>query len=285
MRIGVMITSRNRCSDLRRTIGFVNNLRPAPSEVLVTADGCSDDTARMLQEEFPDVILTINDVGRGSVASRAAMMETTSCDLILALDDDSHPEQSNTLAFLTDQFKTNSRLAIATFPQRSDEYPESLTCVNFGEARPIRSFPNSGACLRVSTYRELAGFEPLFFHMYEEPDYALQCVANGWEAIFFPDITIRHYWTPNERSEIRNHHLHARNEFWSTLMRCPFPYAFAIIIWRVFSQARYAFRRGPSWFIREPIWWFHAIRGVRPAISRRRPVSWEGYLSWISIPD
>jgi GT2 family glycosyltransferase len=206
-------------------------------------------------------------------------------DLVLALDDDSYPEQADCLALLSEMFASNERLAIATFPQRSDEYPASLTQEDFGPARPIRSFPNSGACLRVSTYRQLAGFEPMFFHMYEEPDYALQCVANGWEVRYFPEITIRHHWTSNQRSEIRNHHRHARNELWSTLMRCPFPQALGVMAYRMLSQARFAAGRGIGWLVREPVWWFDALRGIPQALRRRRPVTWQGYRKWLSLPD
>ena len=36
-------------------------------------------------------------------------------------------------------------------------------------------------------------------------------------------ITIRHHYSGQARDEIRIHHRHARNELWSTVMRCPFP--------------------------------------------------------------
>src|SRR6266487_4306408 len=102
------------------------------------------------------------------------MREKTPGDLVVALDDDSYPEQSDCLSTLSDLFSQNARVALATLPQRTDEYPETLTRKDFGSPRLVRSFANSGACLRVSTYRSLPRFESMFFHMYEEPDYALQ---------------------------------------------------------------------------------------------------------------
>lgn len=281
----VIITTRNRSAQLQETLREIRKLDPGPVEVLITADGCMDDTVEVVRTEFSEAILIVNPVGQGSVASRAVMMQRTKSDLVLALDDDSYPEQPDCLAKLSVLFELDPWLAIATFPQRSDEYPASLIQDDFGAVREIRSFPNSGACLRVSTYRELAGFEPMFFHMYEEPDYALQCVANGWKLLFFPEITIRHHWTPNQRSEIRNHHRHARNEFWSTLMRCPFPQAFGVLGYRVFSQARFAAGRGWGWLLREPLWWWSTLRGIPAALGRRQPVSWAGYRKWLSLPD
>ena len=285
MKFSVMITTLDRVGELGRTLERVRALRPAPGEVWVVADGCTDTTADFVREHHLEVRLIVHEKPMGSVASRAEVMSRVGGDLVLAIDDDSYPEQPDCLARLAELFERNPRLAIATFPQRTDEYPNSLTESEFGEERPIRSFPNSGACLRVATYRLLAGFEPMFFHMYEEPDYALQCVANNWEVRFFPEITIRHHWTPNQRSEIRNHHRHARNECWSTLMRCPMPYSLGMIGYRVFSQARFAARRGPGWLVREPLWWWQAIRGIPSALRRRQSVSWAGYRRWLSLPD
>ena len=59
--------------------------------------------------------------------------------------------------------------------------------MDFGPERPTRFFANSGAVLRRSAYLQLPGFEPSFFHMYEEPDYALQCVAARIRSIVHTD--------------------------------------------------------------------------------------------------
>jgi GT2 family glycosyltransferase len=175
-------------------------------------------------------------------------------------------------------------LAVLHFPQRSDEYPESLSQTEFGAETLTRSFANSGAVLRRSTYLQLPGFEPRFFHMYEEPDYALQCVAAGYDVLFSPVISIRHHYSGQARDEIRVHHRHARNELWSSLMRCPFPFAPAMVAWRVFSQCRYACKRGWAWVIREPAWWWQALAGVPYCLRKRKPVSWAGYKRWLSLP-
>lgn len=285
MKVSIMITTLNRWSELERTLKMVCSLEPPPHEVWVVADGCTDGTAAFVREHFPSVHLIVHEKSMGSIASRAEVMNGVTGDLVLALDDDSYPEQPDCLSSLSSLFAERSELAIATFPQRTDEYPETLKQTHFGQTRPVRSFPNSGACLRVSTYRSLPGFASFFFHAYEEPDYALQCVASGWEIILFPTITIRHHFSSLARNETRTHHRHARNEFWSTLMRCPFPQALGLVAWRVISQARFAMSRGPGWLVREPVWWWQAILGIPQALRRRKPVSWEGYKRWLALPD
>lgn len=279
-----MITTRNRAVDLQSTCGMLRQLDPAPLEILITADGCTDETVAMVKAELTNATLIVNEERHGSVASRDRMMREARGDLVLALDDDSYPEQVDSIAEIVRLFEDRPRLAVLHFPQRTDEYAETLAQTDFGSEHLTRSFANSGAVLRRITYLQLPGFESRFFHMYEEPDYALQCVAAGYDVLFSPIITIRHHYSGETRDEIRIHHRHARNEFWSTIMRCPFPFALGILAWRVFSQFRYACKRGWSWVIREPSWWCQAVAGIPYCLRKRKPVSWAGYKRWLQLP-
>ena len=283
MRVSVMITTSNRLEELQRTLQMLGKLDPAPDEVLVTADGCTDGTAEFLSA-MPNVKFVGNQPARGSVASRDRMIREARGELVLALDDDSYPEQLDCIARFVPLFEQRSNLAVLHFPQRTDEYPDTVAQMDFGHEKLTRSFANSGAVLHRSTYLELAGFEPRFYHMYEEPDYGLQCLAAGYDVVFSPIVTIRHHYSGRARDEIRVHHRHARNEFWSSLMRCPFPFALGVLGWRVASQFRYACRRGWSWVVREPRWWAQAVAGIPYFVRKRKPVSWEAYKRWLSLP-
>jgi len=284
MTVSVMITTRGRLADLRRTCSVLQKLNPPPLEVLITMDGCGTDVVRAAQTEFPQARLIVNDVGLGSVTSRDRMMREAQGDLVLALDDDSYPEEVDCIDRIVPPFEQRPKLAVLHFPQRSDEYPETLVQTDFGSGYLTRSFANSGAVLRRSVYLQLPGFEPRFFHMYEEPDYGLQCVASDYDVLFSPVVTIRHHYSAQSRDEIRIHHRHARNELWSTVMRCPFPLVAAIVAWRLFSQLRYAAKRGWSWVIREPLWWGQALTGLPYSLRKRMPVSRAGYKRWLALP-
>jgi Predicted glycosyltransferases len=252
--------------------------------VLITADGCIDNTVDVASRELSGVRLFVNELGEGSVVSRDRMIREARGDLVLALDDDSYPEQLDCIGRFVPIFENRPQLAVLHFPQRTDEYPETLAQTDFGQEHLTRSFANSGAVIRRSAYLQLPGFEPKFSHMYEEPDYALQCVAAGYEVLFSPIVTIRHHYSGKVRSEIRNHHRHARNEMWSVLLRCPFPFVVPVALYRALSQFRYACRRGFGWIIREPVWWGQAIAGVRYCLAKRQPVSWAGYKRWLQLP-
>src|SRR6476619_4681383 len=202
MTVSVVIATKNRLAELRRTWRALQQLNPPPLEVLITTDGCTEEIVAAVKAELPTARLFVNQIGLGSVASRDRMMREARGDLVLALDDDSYPEQMDCVALVSRLFEKNPKLAVLHFPQRSDEYPETLSQTESASEHLTRSFSNSGAVLRRSTYLELPGFELRFFHAYEEPDYALQCVAAGYEVLFSPITTIRHHYSGQERDEI-----------------------------------------------------------------------------------
>jgi GT2 family glycosyltransferase len=280
MQISIMITTHNRLSDLQRTLGVLKRLDPPPLEILITADGCTDGTVEFVRQEFPAAKLIINHKGIGSVASRDRMVREATGDLVLSLDDDSYPEETDCLRRIIKLFEERPQLAVAHFPQHSDEHPESLSQTDFGPPCITRSFANSGACLRRSVYLKLPGFEPCFFHMYEEPDYALQCIANGYEVYYVSALTIRHHYSGQSRNRLRAHHRHARNQIWSTLMRCPLPYSLFIVPGKTFNQFCFAVKQGLPWVVREPVWWWQTIQGLPYCLRKFAPVSWEGYKRW-----
>src|SRR5881296_2856216 len=116
MTVSVMITTRDRATDLQRTCEAVMQLRPAPNEVLVTADGCTDGTLDMVADKFPEITLIANQPGIGSVASRDRMMREARSDLVLALDDDSYPEQLDCIVRIVPLLHSGPNWQCCIFP-------------------------------------------------------------------------------------------------------------------------------------------------------------------------
>lgn len=281
--VAIMITTHNRVQDLRRTIAVLKALDPQPIEILITADGCIDSTVDEVIHSLPEARLFVNSPGKGSIASRHNMLCASSADLVLSLDDDSYPEQIQVISYLRRMFAESEQLSVAHFPQRSDEYPHTLSQIHIGDHKRTGSYPNSGACYRRKDYLALPGFPSIFFHAYEEPDYVLQVMSQGKSVEQHPCVTIRHHYSGQNRDEQRTHHQHARNELWSTVLRCPSPLMLLMIPYRVLSQARYAASRGPKWLIREPVWWLEAIIGIPQILRVRNPVSYKTYMLWLKL--
>jgi GT2 family glycosyltransferase len=278
-----MITTRNRRDDLARTCAVLERLDPPPDEILVYADGCTDSTGEYLATKAAPYRIFTGSAGRGSIPNRDQMMREARAEIVLSLDDDSYPLEPDAIARIRELFEQLPSLAGAAFPQRTDEFPETLTATDFGPAQIIGSFASSSVALRRSVYLEVGGYETSFSHVYEEPDYALRCHAAGHAIHFEPILTVRHHFTGAQRNEIRNHQRQARNECWSVLMRCPWPWLPLVALFRAIRQFRYACKRGLSWIIREPAWWLATLRGAPSAWSKRHPLPWPKYLSWMRL--
>jgi GT2 family glycosyltransferase len=283
LRVAVMITTHNRRAELERTCAVLERLEPAPDEILVFADACTDGTNELLAGKGAPYRVWKSAARRGSIPNRDEMLRAATAEIVLSLDDDSHPLETDAIARIRALFEASPGLAVASFPQRTDEFPETLSAESFGPRLRIGSYASSSVALRRADYLELGGYETLFGHSYEEPDYALRCLAAGRGVQFEPALTVRHYFTGAQRNEIRNHHLHARNEHWSVLMRCPFPWWPLVAGYRAVRQLGYAWKRGGRWVLREPLWWWAALRGVPRALARRAPVAWPQYLAWMRL--
>ncbi len=283
LKVSACIPTHNRRDDLARTLGALARLDPAPDEIVVLADGCSDDTEAFVRAHFPQVRLLVHPQARGGVVGRNVLAAAAEGVVFLGLDDDSYPLERDFIARLRDLFARRPRLAVASFPQRSNEHPESLTAPDFGPACFVGTYVNCAAAFRRRVFLELGGYPEFFFQAYDEPDFSLRCLEAGWEIFHETSLTVRHHFTPVQRHEMRTHQRHARNELWSVLLRCPAPQLFGVALFRAARQFRYAASRGWRWVPGEPAWWWAALRGVRPCLAQRRPLPWRTYLAWMRL--
>lgn len=280
MTFSVMITTRNRADDLAVTLRALDNLNPRPDELIITLDGCTDNSREVVAAQWPTARVFENYPGRGSIPARDTMLRAASSDLVLSLDDDSHPIVADFISKIPQHFARDERLAVLWFPQRSEEFPESLHQTDFGPDVFTGSYVSSGAVIRRSAYLATSGYARIMEHIYEEPDFSLQCIAKGWRVRLHTELVIRHHYSGVNRNELRIHHRHARNEAWSVLLRCPSPWWPFVLLRRAIGQLCYAAKRGPRWLVREPIWWWAAMRGAHCIWRQRTPVAWSVYRRW-----
>ncbi len=280
MRLAVTIATRNRRSELERTYQALQQLEPPPDELWICADGCQDDTVEWVRQHCPHAQLIVHSTSRHSIRSRDEMIRATSCDIVVGLDDDSYPVDPHFVATVKARFAAWPRCAVLSFPQRTDEFPPTLTQTDFGPPLIAGTYVNAASALRRRVYLELGGWPLAFEHAADEPDYALRCIAAGWLVVHETSLVIRHHWSGLMRNELRIHQRHARNEFWSVLLRCPSPWWPFTALRRAAGQFCYACRRGASWVIREPHWWWQAARGAARFWRDRQPVDWQAYRRW-----
>jgi GT2 family glycosyltransferase len=286
-RVAVSIVTRNRAPVLERTLRELEKLTPLPDEICIYADACTDDTKEMITRTFPRVRLLSDDVPRGSIHGRDRILREVQSEIVLSLDDDSYPIETDFISRLQTLHAAHPSAAVCTFPQVSEEYPETLRDpAPWKNAAPslVASFTDSGASLWRAAYLELPGFVPEFVHAYEEPDYTLQCLAAGWQVRHEPSLTVRHHYTSVNRDPLRTHLFHCRNEVWSVLLRAPLLLLPVMIVFRVLRQFGNAARLGGwRWVKHQPRWWWQALGGAGAMLRKRHAVPWGSYWNWLRL--
>lgn len=283
--VSVIITTRNRREQLADTLRQLSACQPPPHEILVCCDGCADGSPAMLARDFPEVRVLENATWLGSIPSRDQLMRSAGCEVVVSLDDDSFPMDPQFFLRVRTLFQRFPRVAVFTFPQVTDEFPETLTQIKpiRGNRALVGSFTNSGAALRRSIYLRLPGFATVFEHAYEEPDYAKQCIGAGYGVVHEPALTVRHLYSLVARNELRTHQFHSRNELWSVVLRSPWWLLPLLMPYRMLRQLAYAAGRGWSWVAAEPRWWAGALRRIGKIWRQRRPLPTAAYLRWLRL--
>jgi len=284
MTFTVMIATRNRIDDLRRTCKNIQTWHPQPDEVIVCADACTDGTIEMIQDEFPAFTLIENEQSLGSVGSRNRILHLASRDFVVCLDDDSYPIDPTFLSRAQRILTEHPEAGVITFPElRNGDVYASINQTPSSPGQYVAAYPNCAAIMRRTLYLTLQGFPSFFHHMYEETDYALQCYASGFAVWFEPSITIRHHSSPVQRQPVRRHHQNARNELWSVWLRCPLPWIIPVSVFRIARQLQYACSEGFLWAIQEPIWWWSALMSLPKCLRDRQPIPWPTYYAWMKL--
>lgn len=281
--VAVSIATHNRLFELKRTLGVVMGLSPAPDEVWVAADGCDDGTADWVREHHPSVQLLEFNPASGHIRARDRVLREQGCDLVLSLDDDSYPLDTDAVAQIRNAFAGKPNLAALLLPQRTDEFPATLEQADFGPAKWVGRYIDASVVLRARAVLEVGGLPTDYWQMFSEPDTALRLLAASWDLRYEPSPVVRHHFTFRNRSEIRNHRSHALNEQLSLWRYCPMPQAWLLSKYRSFSQLRYAAsRHWPVWKT-EPVWWWQLLKKFGPNLKRRRPLPWPVYREWIRL--
>jgi GT2 family glycosyltransferase len=284
MKISAMITTHNRCEELRRTLTKLLELDPSADEILVCADGCTDGTIEMVRQGFPECRLLENKEPLGSIFSRDRMLRVAQSEIVASFDDDSYPLDKDFFAQLGRLFMEHHSAAVISFPEIRD----GGACAHSTKSPSspphlVSAYANCAAAMVRDIYLRVGGYPIFFKHAYEEPDYALQCYASGYRVYFDARVRIRHHQSPKNRSSLSTHRFNARNELWSVLIRCPFPQLIVVALFRIWRQFRYACSEGMTWVIREPLWWWSALLGIPNCLRHRRSIDWLTYYAWMKL--
>jgi GT2 family glycosyltransferase len=204
------------------------------ADEVIVVDASSDGTAEMARARGA-IVLEPGDLG---AAGRNVGAQQAAHDLVLFIDDDSHPEPG-AVKELERAFQANPRLGVAGgFIRNVDDDGTVLIDEQVGsfdwflrsgiegdppEGIPAYFFPEGACMVRRDAFLAAGGFYAPFFFTLSEIDAAMRVAAAGWEVRYFPRAAFAHLKRPGSDGGGygRMLYLRVRNELWHFWLRYP----------------------------------------------------------------
>ncbi|WP_394729432.1 glycosyltransferase family 2 protein [Altererythrobacter sp. GH1-8] len=282
--VSIVIPTHNRQDDLMATLEQLSTLSPAADEIIIFLDGCNDGSKELLEERYPEIVVLTSDAPQGSIPTRDTAFRLAKGDLIVSLDDDSYPLREDFVIRLIDLADKHPEVGAFAFREvRPNERVPALSNTEVPQRAWIATYPNCAGAIRKSIYGEITSYPRFFSHAYAEPDFCLQTYGAGYGVLYVPEIEVCHRFTHVNRNMKARHYKNARNEFWSVVMRCPFPHVLWVGAYRMIRQILFGASKGWGWLKDEPKWVAEAFLRIREPLSHRRPVEWSTYWRWMRM--
>jgi len=280
--VEIIITTRNRQSDLRRALlSCVSQDYPA-LEIRVY-DDCSDDgTGAMVKHEFPSVVLLSAAKRRGRLRLRNTSLVESRADYIVGMDDDAWFTSVSTVTELVRHATATSRTAIFGIPfleQRSGDRTMNSSAASPGS--DLKSYVAAAYLCRVSALREVGGYHEFLVYQGEERDLCVRLRSAGWSVQMADTAPMVHAPSPiRDRTEMQRYGV--RNQVLYDFFYAPWflvPILTARHIWRLLR-----YRRDVGWMARTLLYSVEGIRDCRKYRRYRSPLALATFRAYMTLP-
>lgn len=192
MELAILITTKNRISDLVLTLNKINYLlNDEQIECVVFDDGSTDGTYDYVKENFPNIRLERNNTSKGYIFCRNRMLNETQSEFAISLDDDAHFITLNPLRLIPHYFNENPNCGVIAFRIFWGLQAPNVIESNEKKTR-VKGFVGCGHVWRMNTWREIPNYPEWFVFYGEEEFAAYQLFKNGWEVHYLPNLLVHH---------------------------------------------------------------------------------------------
>jgi glycosyltransferase involved in cell wall biosynthesis len=188
----ILITTKNRLSDLAFTLGKIQYLLDKKDVVcLVCDDGSTDGTASFLKVKYPEILLIQNIKSQGLIYSRNRLLSMVTTEFAVSIDDDLHFVTENPLEIIRCFFIQNPEVGVLGFRIFWSKI-EPLSTATVEQSMPMQSFAGGAHAFRMKAWRDIPEY-PAWFIFYGEEDFAsYHLFKKGWKIHYLPDVLVNH---------------------------------------------------------------------------------------------
>ena len=213
MKFAILITTKNRLEDLIFTLDRINGLLLRHDlECIICDDGSTDGTFNYLTQNHPKIKLLRNNKSRGLIFSRNRLLETTTAQFAISLDDDAHFLSENPLEEIEQYFENNSNCGLISFRIFwGKNSPNTLQTQLYPER--VRGFVGCGHVWRMSAWKSIPPY-PEWFIFYGEEDFAAyQLFKKNIEIHYLPMVLVHHRVDIISRKNNADYQIRQRRSF------------------------------------------------------------------------
>lgn len=191
MIFSILISTKNRSNDLLLTLQKIKYLLSEKVRCVVYDDGSTDGTFEKVKTYFPEIEIKRNEISKGYIFCRNKMLNETTADFAISLDDDAHFLTENPLDIIHNYFNNNPNcglLALRIFWGLEESKNQ------FSNEKPsrIQSYVGCGHVWRMTAWKAIPNY-PEWFQFYGEENFAsLQLFKKNWEVHYFPEVLVHH---------------------------------------------------------------------------------------------
>jgi GT2 family glycosyltransferase len=207
----IVILALDRAAETLAAIASAIAQRGVSRHVFILDQGSRTDTLALLAEAVAgrsDATLVSAGSNLGVAAGRNAVSALGHGRIIVALDNDATFGADDTVAGMAAALADDPSLAaigcrILVDADGTDDltswgYPRSLLA-RAEESWDAATFVGAGHAIRRAAWDDAGGYDPALFFCWEEFDFCLRAIANGWRIRYRGDLTIRHKVSPEQR--------------------------------------------------------------------------------------
>ena len=192
IKFSILITTKNRLEDLKLTLQKIAHLlKREDVECVIYDDASTDGTYNYINENHPNIKLKSNSTSLGLIANRNWMLNNTTAQYAISLDEDSNFLTDNSLEIIENHFNTHENCGVIAF--RIFWGKEELKSFHSNEiVERVNGFVGCGHVWNLKLWKTIPNY-PEWYFFYGEEDFAsLQLLKKGLEIHYVPQILVHH---------------------------------------------------------------------------------------------
>jgi glycosyltransferase involved in cell wall biosynthesis len=199
----ILISTKNRCDDLLFTLAKIDQLLNENVSCVVFDDGSVDNTYEKVKEKHPQLSIRRNEQSKGYLYCRNVMLNESTADIAISLDDDAHFLIDNPIEIIHDYFLNNPQCGLIAFrilwsktPYEAKPSDEKIT--------QVQGYVGCGHAWNMKAWHKIPNY-PEWFEFYGEETFAaLQLFKKRIEIHYLPQLFIQHRVDLKQRTIVSN---------------------------------------------------------------------------------